>query len=256
MEMPIDIQHQQMGYDRAATMFSPEGHLLQVEYAEKTVRLGSASIGLVCSDGVFILADKRNEDELIVPASAQKVYEIDSHIISSVAGIISDARVLIDKAQILSQQHRVTYDSPIEPEVVIKEISNVKQQFTQYGGARPFGVSLIVAGTQDGKGRLFTSDITGNYFEYYANAIGENDLKIKEKLREKYKANLDLKKGIKLALGIMKDVQGDKFNIERLEVAYIENKDEIIKRLDGKEIEEFKWVREKQNLHLGKLLQE
>ena len=240
MEMPIDIQHQQMGYDRAATMFSPEGHLLQVEYAEKTVRLGSASIGLVCSDGVFILADKRNEDELIVPASAQKVYEIDSHIISSVAGIISDARVLIDKAQILSQQHRVTYDSPIEPEVVIKEISNVKQQFTQYGGARPFGVSLIVAGTQDGKGRLFTSDITGNYFEYYTNAIGENDLKIKEKLREKYKANLDLKKGIKLALGIMKDVQGDKFNIERLEVAYIENKDEIIKRLDGKEIEEFK----------------
>jgi proteasome alpha subunit len=240
MEMPIDIQHQQMGYDRAATMFSPEGHLLQVEYAEKTVRLGSASIGLVCSDGVFILADKRNEDNLIVPSSAQKIYEIDSHIISSIAGIISDARVLIDKAQILSQQHRLTYDSPIEPEVIIKEISNVKQQFTQYGGARPFGVSLIVAGMQDGKGKLFTSDITGNYFEYYANAIGENDLKIKEKLREKYKQNLDLKKGIKLALEIMKEVQGDKFNLERFEVAYIENQTEEIKKLEGKEIEDFK----------------
>lgn len=238
--MPIDIQHQQMGYDRAATMFSPEGHLLQVEYAEKTVRLGSASIGLVCSDGVFILADKRNEDNLIVPSSAQKIYEIDSHIISSIAGIISDARVLIDKAQILSQQHRLTYDSPIEPEVIIKEISNVKQQFTQYGGARPFGVSLIVAGMQDGKGKLFTSDITGNYFEYYANAIGENDLKIKEKLREKYKQNLDLKKGIKLALEIMKEVQGDKFNLERFEVAYIENQTEEIKKLEGKEIEDFK----------------
>jgi proteasome alpha subunit len=240
MEMPIDIQHQQMGYDRAATMFSPEGHLLQVEYAEKTVRLGSASIGLVCSDGVFILADKRNEDNLIVPSSAQKIYEIDSHIISSIAGIISDARVLIDKAQILSQQHRLTYDSPIEPEVIIKEISNVKQQFTQYGGARPFGVSLIVAGMQDGKGKLFTSDITGNYFEYYANAIGENDLKIKEKLREKYKQNLDLKKGIKLALEIMKEVQGDKFNLERFEVAYIENQTEEIKKLEGKETEDVK----------------
>ena len=79
MDMPIDIQHQQMGYDRSSTMFSPDGHLLQVEYAEKTVRLGSLSIGMKCSDGVFILADKRIKDKLIVPRSANKVYEIDSH---------------------------------------------------------------------------------------------------------------------------------------------------------------------------------
>jgi proteasome alpha subunit len=238
MEMPVDIQHQQMGYDRAATMFSPEGHLLQVEYAEKTVRLGSSSVAMVCSDGIFILADKRNEDKLIVPSSAQKIYEIDSHIIASVAGIVSDARVLVDKAQILSQQHRITYDSPIEPELIIKEISNVKQQFTQYGGARPFGVSLMIAGMQEEKGRLYTSDITGNYFEYYANAIGDKDSKIKELLREKYKKSLDIKKGIKLAVEIMKEVQGDKFNIDRFEVAYIENKSQEIKRLEGKEIEE------------------
>ena len=90
--MPTDMQHQAMGYDRTATMFSPEGHLLQVEYAEKTVRLGSASIGMVCSNGVFILADKRIDDKLIVPKSAAKVYEVDSHIIASVAGIISRSR--------------------------------------------------------------------------------------------------------------------------------------------------------------------
>lgn len=238
--MPVDIQHQQMGYDRAATMFSPEGHLLQVEYAEKTVRLGSSSVAMVCSDGIFILADKRNEDKLIVPSSAQKIYEIDSHIISSVAGIVSDARVLIDKSQVLAQQHRVTYDSPIEPELVIKEISNIKQQFTQYGGARPFGAALMIAGIQDGKGKLFTSDITGNYFEYYTNAIGEKDFQIKELLREKYKQNLDIKKGIKLAVDIMKEVQKDKFNMDRFELVYLENKSEEIKRLDGKEIEGFK----------------
>ncbi|KHO46914.1 MAG: hypothetical protein QJ16_C0009G0002 [archaeon GW2011_AR1] len=238
--MPIDMQHQQMGYDRTATMFSPEGHLLQVEYAEKTVRLGSSSIGMVCSDGVFILADKRNEDTLVVPISAQKVYEIDTHIIGSVAGIISDARVLIDKVQVLAQQHRVTYDSPIEPEIVIKEISNTKQQFTQYGGARPFGVSVMIAGLQDNRGRLYTSDITGNYYEYFSNAIGEDDSKIKEILREKYKKDLTLKKGIEIAIEAMKKTKGDKFKIERLELGYLENNREEIKRLEGKKILELK----------------
>jgi len=240
MDIPVDIQHQQMGYDRTATMFTPEGHLLQVEYAEKAVRLGSASIGMTCTDGVFILADKRNDDKLIVPKSANKIYEIDSHIIGSVAGIVSDARVLIDRAQLVAQQHRITYDSAIETELIIKEISNLKQQFTQYGGARPFGVSIMIAGVNSDKIQLYSSDITGNYFEYYANAIGENDSKIREKLKEKYKKDLNLKKGIKTALEIFKEIQGQKFDISRFELAYIEKDKEKIERLEGSKIEELK----------------
>ena len=236
MDMPIDIQHQTMGYDRTATMFSPDGHLLQVEYAEKTVRLGSSSIGIVCSDGVFILADKRVEDKLIVPSSATKVYEIDSHIISSVAGIISDARILIEKAQVLAQQHRVTYDSAVEPELIAKEISDIKQQFTQYGGARPFGVSLMIAGVVDKKPQLYTIDVTGNYLEYFANAIGENDDKVRDILREKYKKSMNAHEGVKLALDIFKEIQGDKFNLEKMELVIIKNDEGKMKRLKGDEI--------------------
>jgi len=234
--MPIDIQHQQMGYDRTATMFSPEGHLLQVEYAEKTVRLGSASIGMVCFNGVFIIADKRTEDKLIVKESANKIYEIDSHIIASVAGIVSDARVLIERAQILAQQHRITYDSAIETELIIKEIANIKQQFTQYAGARPFGVSLMVAGVSNKKPELFISDITGNYFSYHANAIGENDEKIREKLREKYKRDLTIKQGVKLALEILEEVQGKKFNVNKCELVYINKEEGKLKRVEGEDI--------------------
>ena len=62
VDMPMEMQHQVMGYDRTATMFSPDGHLLQVEYAEKTVRLGPSSIALVCKDGVVMIADKRLKD--------------------------------------------------------------------------------------------------------------------------------------------------------------------------------------------------
>lgn len=238
MDMPIDMQHQQMGYDRTATMFTPEGHLLQVEYAEKTVRLGSSSVGMECKDGVFILADKRIDDKLVVKESASKIYEIDSHIIASVAGIVSDARVLIEKSQVLAQQNRLTYDSEIEPELIVKEISSIKQQFTQYGGARPFGVSILVAGVHDNEGKLYSSDVTGNYFEYHAIAIGENDLKIKEKLREKYKKDLTIKQGVKMALDIFKEIKGENFDLNKFELAFIENKDQKIKKVEGLKIKE------------------
>ena len=138
-----DIQHQQMGYDRAATMFSPDGHILQVEYAEKTIRLGSASIGIVGRDCVVIVSDRRQKDKLVIDESANKINEIDEHIIAVSAGISSDARVLIEKARIFAQQHRVSYDSPPNTESIVRDIADIKQQFTQYGGARPFGETTI-----------------------------------------------------------------------------------------------------------------
>ncbi len=233
------MQHQAMGYDRTATMFSPEGHLLQVEYAEKTVRLGSASIGMVCSDGVFILADRRTEDKLVVPKSANKIHEIDENVIASVAGIISDARVLVERAQVIAQQHRITYDSPIEPELVIKEIANIKQQFSQYGGARPFGVSFMIGGINKKNPELYASDVTGNYLAYFAHAIGENDDKMREQLREKYHKTLTLKKGAKLALEILESVQGDKFHFNKLELVYIPSDKGKLERIEGEAIKEF-----------------
>ena len=173
------MQHQVMGYDRAATMFSPSGHILQVEYAEKTIRLGSSSIGIVAKDGVVIVSDRRQKDKLVVESSANKIYEVDEHIMAVAAGIVSDARVLIDKARVSAQQNRLTYDSESTTESVVKELADIMQQFTHYGGARPFGVSLMVAGYNE-KPKLYTTDITGGYLQYTANAIGETTKKSKK----------------------------------------------------------------------------
>ncbi|PIU76227.1 proteasome subunit alpha [Candidatus Pacearchaeota archaeon CG06_land_8_20_14_3_00_35_12] len=231
----MDAQNQIMGYDRAASMFSPDGHLLQVEYAEKTVRLGSASICLTCSDGLVVVADKRVNDSLVIPESAQKVYDIDEHILATAAGILSDARVLVNKAQILAQQHRVTYTTPIDIESVIKEIADTKQIFTQYGGARPFGISMLIAGI-DIKPRIFVSDVTGNYLGYAATAIGENDEKIKDILRQEYKESMSIEQGMKLALNIFKRVLGKNFDINRFETAYISSKDKKLIRINREEL--------------------
>lgn len=233
------MQHQAMGYDRAATMFSPDGHLLQVEYAEKTVRLGSASLGIICRDGVVIIADKRIRDRLLEIDHAHKINEVDIHVMATSAGILADARILIDHAQVLAQQHRVTYGSPVDPISVIRMIADRKQAFTQYGGARPFGVSFMLAGVKKGKSSLFTSDVTGNYFSYKANAIGENDEKIKEMLRKDYKENMTIDDGIRFGLKIFKDIFEKNFELQRFEVAYIPSSNETITRVSVEELKKF-----------------
>ena len=232
------MQHQMMGYDRAATMFSPDGHILQVEYAEKTVRLGSASIGMVCKDGIVIIADKRIKDKLIVEESANKVYEIDEHIAATAAGILSDARILVERSQVIAQQHRVTYDSPIDTETIIKETADIMQSLTQYPGARPFGVAIMIGGVNS-ETKLYISDVTGNYVAYKATAIGENDEKIKEQLRIKYKEDLSIEEGIKLSLKIFKEILGKNFNVERFDVGIISIKDKKLKRLNGEQLKKY-----------------
>lgn len=239
MEIP-DMQNQIMGYDRSATMFSPEGHILQAEYAEKAVKLGSASIGIKCSEGVVIIADKGNKDNLVIPESADKIHEIDEHIMASAAGILSDARILINQTRIISQQHKITYDSPIDVESIIREISDLQQQYTQHPGVRPFGVALIVAGKNGQDCKLYTTEITGNYLEYNAIAIGENDEKIKEILRKQYKKEMTIEQAIKLALNIFKQVLGDNFDIQRFNIAYIKNEDGKLNRLKNNELGKFK----------------
>jgi proteasome alpha subunit len=241
MDMSIDMQHQAMGYDRAATMFSPEGHMLQVEYAEKTVRLGSATMGMTCADGVLLVADRRVTDKLVTPKSSYKISEIDDHIISSAAGILSDARILIEKAQLAAQQHRLVYDTPVEPELIIKEVANTKQMFTQYGGVRPFGVSVMIAGISNStkKPELFTSDVTGNYFSYVSTAIGEYDEKVKEKLREEYKTGMNIDDGIKLCFKIFKEILGKNFDISRFDVAIVKSDKMKVERLGPDSLKKF-----------------
>ncbi|MFH2028199.1 MAG: archaeal proteasome endopeptidase complex subunit alpha [Nanoarchaeota archaeon] len=215
------MPHQLMGYDRAITMFSPDGRLLQVEYAKKTVRQGSTAIGMVCSDGILFVTDKRIVDPLIVPESVEKIWQIDEHIGATASGIISDARVLIERSQLKAQQHRVTYDSPIDTLTIVKDIANLKQICTQSGGLRPFGVSILVGGIDNHRPRLYETDPTGIFFEYKASVIGEGETEIEEILHKEYKPELTIADGLSISLRALKKVLGDNFNVERIASSYI-----------------------------------
>ncbi|MBI4451505.1 archaeal proteasome endopeptidase complex subunit alpha [Candidatus Woesearchaeota archaeon] len=215
------MPHQLMGYDRAITMFSPDGRLLQVEYAKKTVRQGSTAIGLVCSDGVLLVADKRIVDKLIIPESVEKIWQIDDHIGATASGILSDARVLIERAQIRAQQHRVTYDTAVDVSTIVKDMASLKQICTQSGGLRPFGVSVIIAGIDVDGPKLFETDPTGIFFQFKATVIGEGEPEIEEILDKEYSDKLTIEDGLKLCLSALNRVLDKNFGVERVDAAYI-----------------------------------
>jgi len=224
-----------MGYDRTSTMFSPDGRLLQVEYAKKTVRQGTTALGMVCKDGVLLVADKRVTEKLIVADSIEKISQVDDHIGATSSGILSDGRILIEKAQVYAQQHRVSYDEPIDMLSLVKEICDVKQAFTQYGGARPYGVSILFAGVEDNP-KLFLTDPTGIYFEYKATAIGEAEVEIKDILVKHYKETITIEDGLKLAVKALRKVLGKDFEVDRIDGAYITTKDKIFTKVSKDKI--------------------
>ncbi|MBI2565080.1 archaeal proteasome endopeptidase complex subunit alpha [Candidatus Woesearchaeota archaeon] len=231
------MQHQLMGYDRAITMFSPDGRLLQVEYAKKTVRQGSTTIGIVCKDGVLLIADKRIVDKLIIPESVEKLFQIDDHISSAASGILSDARVLVERAQVKAQQHRVTYNSPIDTIAVVKDICALKQVCTQSGGLRPFGVSLLVAGVDTDGPKLFETDPTGIYFQFKATVIGEGEPEVEELLSKEYNENMNLQDGLRLGIKAILSVVGKELSAERIEAAQITTKERKYQPLSKDKIE-------------------
>lgn len=231
------MQVDKMGYDRSITMFSPDGRLLQVEYAKKTVKQGSTAMGIVCKDGVVLISDKRITSKLMVPEAIEKMFRIDDHIVATAAGIISDARVLVDRSQMKAQQHSVTYDSKIDILSIVKEICDLKQICTQSAGLRPFGVSMLVGGVEeDGTIKLFLTEPYGLYFQYKAVAIGEGEAEVDAVLQKNYKPNISVEEGLKLGLKAMKEFLKSDFNFDRVDAAYVDSEKKRFTKLSNDEL--------------------
>lgn len=233
-----EISHQMMGYDRTSIMFSPDGRLLQVEYAKESVKNGSTAIGMACKDGTLLVGDKRIVDKLIVAASVEKIFQVDQHIAATAVGATMDGRVLVEKAQVIAQQHRITYGVPVDTPTLVKEICDIKQFYTQYGGARPFGVSILFIGIDDDRPCLYVTEPTGIFFEYKATAVGEYDEEAKAILAKGYKDSLTIDEGIKLAVSAFKKVLGKDFDTRRLDGAYIKATDKKFTRIERKQMGE------------------
>ncbi|MFV2040491.1 MAG: archaeal proteasome endopeptidase complex subunit alpha [Candidatus Hydrothermarchaeales archaeon] len=226
-----------MGYDRAITVFSPDGRLFQVEYAREAVKRGTTSVGVKCKDGIVLAVDKRVTSKLVESDSVEKIYQIDEHICAATCGLVADARVLVDRARVESQMNKITYSEPIDVRILVKKICDFKQLYTQHGGVRPFGVALLLAGITD-RPRLFETDPSGALIEYKATAIGTGRNAVMELFEEKYREDIALNDGIDLALEALQKATEESISETTIEIAIVDSETKIYKKLTSDEVKE------------------
>ncbi|TFH31355.1 MAG: archaeal proteasome endopeptidase complex subunit alpha [Promethearchaeota archaeon] len=227
------------GYDRSITMFSPEGRLYQVEYALEAVRRGTLCIGLKSQAGAAIITRKKFS-KLMDSSTIQKLFTIDQHIGCSISGLHADSRILVDYARVQCQVHRLTYSEPVRIQTITRKLADIKQQYSQHGGVRPFGSALLIIGVDpDGVPRVMTTSPSGTYWAWKGTAMGRNAEEAREKLNKVLKDEMSLAELIKAGVQILREATEEDIEDETIRVGCVNTEDRQFRILDAEETKQY-----------------
>ena len=225
----------QQGYDRAITVFSPDGRLYQVEYAIETVRRGTVAVGVKCKEGIVIAVEEKPR-KLQISETAQKIFQIDDHVGVAAAGYIPDARSQVDNARFFSQSNKMIYDEEVEVETIAKHLAHQCQQYTQYAGVRPYGVALILGGVVNNTPQLYLTDPSGTYISYDAISIGSGSDSVTDFLEKTYKEELTLDEASTLAAAGIYLSSEDKEGTSHIRMAHIKTETGLYELVSDEQI--------------------
>ncbi len=226
------------GYDMTPTMYSPDGRIYQVEYAIETVKRGTLAIGISSKQGV-IMAVEEKPRTLQTSNVTQKIFQVDYHIGVAAAGYIPDARVQVDGARFFSQGNRMTYDESVEVATVAKHLADQAHQFTQYGGVRPNGVSMIIAGIDQKGESIYVTDPSGIYIQFSAIAIGAGSDDVNEFLEKHYKDDLSIEDAASLAIAAINLKADAKDVVNNIKMAKITTESKIFEKVSESDLQNY-----------------
>ena len=226
------------GYDMTPTMYSPDGRIYQVEYAIETVKRGTLALGISTNEGV-ILAVEEKPRTLQTKNITQKIFQVDFHIGIAAAGYIPDARVQVDGARFFSQGNKMTYDESVEVATVAKHLADQAHQFTQYGGVRPNGVAMIIAGVDQKGESIYITDPSGTYVQYSAIAIGAGSDEVNEFLEKFYSKDMSLEDAAALAIAAINLKAEQKEGVNHVKMAKITTESKVFEKISESDIQNY-----------------
>jgi proteasome alpha subunit len=229
----------QLKYDRALTVFSPEGRLYQVEYALEAVRRGTLAVAVKSKDAVCLAAQIKIPTKLMDADEIDKIFQVDEHIGVAISGLHADSRTLIDYARVQAQSFRLTYDEPVRMSLLVKDVADVMQQYTQYGGIRPWGCALFFIGIDTDGTQVYTASPSGIYRSFKAYAMGNGEATAREYLRDNYSKDLGFNQIIHLCLDALKEAIDEEATKENIRLSYIKAEDKRFVVASKDEIEQF-----------------
>ncbi|KAK4987675.1 Proteasome subunit alpha type-2 [Elasticomyces elasticus] len=240
-------------YSFSLTTFSPSGKLVQIEYALNAVNQGVTSLGIKAANGIVLATEKKSSSPLIDASSSSKVSLITPNIGMVYSGMGPDYRILVDKARKVSHTgYKRIYNEYPPTRILVQDVARVMQEATQSGGVRPYGVSLLIAGWDDGiepeqevkdvglpeaekkalatgktggilKGgpSLYQVDPSGSYFPWKATAIGKSATSAKTFLEKRYTEGLELEDAVHIALLTLKETIEGEMNGDTVEIGIV-----------------------------------
>lgn len=189
-------------YDRALTVFSPDGHLLQVQYAAEAASRSLSVVAIKSADYIIILAERCKEQKLQDVAPNSKITFINDRVFGCFSGLAADARVLLNKTRNAAQSYQLSADEIADCTYIAKYIAEVQQRYTIQGGLRPFGVASLICGfTYQCEPRIYKCESNGVVISWKAHAIGNNSKPINEFLNAHYDEKLSLEDGLSVLFG-------------------------------------------------------
>ncbi|VVC37789.1 Proteasome alpha-subunit, N-terminal domain,Proteasome alpha-type subunit,Proteasome, subunit [Cinara cedri] len=228
-------------YSFSLTTFSPSGKLVQIEYALAAVSAGAASVGIKASNGVVVATENKRKS-ILYETTVEKVQKVTPNIGMVYSGMGPDYRLLVRKARKEAAQYQLKFEEEIPTALLVQEVASVMQEYTQSGGVRPFGVSLLVCGWDKTGPKLYQCDPSGAYFAWKATALGKNYVNSKQFLEKRYKEDLELEDAIHTAILALKEGFEGQMTADNIEVGVCRKNrnDEIIfEKLDQQQVADY-----------------